>query len=106
LSDEAEEYAMRFSTQRVKLTNEKMVVELHMDFVLDYGETRILPGAIVKCVAILRDYDQWDGLSKEVHGLVLVQASHNGEGTYTRVGKFLAPVEWFGGASVEKVTIV
>jgi len=93
MSDEAEEYATRFAKQRVRLMRGNKVAEPYMDFVLDHGENQILPGDVVKCVAILRDYDQCDGLSKDCHGLVIVRSSNSNAGIYRRAGKFLAPLE-------------
>lgn len=102
-SDPVDDYALRFKQQRARLEKNELMVEAYMDFVLDYGQNPVLSGTFLKCVAILREFDHWEGLSEKYHGLVLAA---NGGDKFKRIGKFLAPMEWFEGATVEKIVII
>lgn len=106
-SDPLQSYSDRFRDQKAQLTRDALTADLYADFVLDYGSTLILSGDMVQCVAIQNDFQRFHGLEEKpcCHSLVLVRSTCK-DGTYRRVGKFLAPVGWFEGAAVEKVTVM
>jgi hypothetical protein len=108
LSDATKDYATCFRLQKVKLAKGDLVAEAHMDFVLDYGETRVLPGDEVYCVAIQHDFEPYHGLGEEAscHALILQRSVSDDGKFWKRIGKFLAPVGWFNEAEPEKLTII